>query len=253
MPRHRTKGAGSRFNSAVPLTLLSHQGVVLPLKVKWPTRINGLALCIGSIAPDLSYAWLPDTRIEAHNLRSILTWSVPLSLALLPIARHVFLPSIARLHPALARVRATAGKPTGALGTILCCGFGALSHIVWDGTVMPEGSFPNRFSLFTALAYEQDPWRRKFRAAWTLTSALGALLTVFCLRALWRSGEHDGQRVMATASQEHALRRRAVASVVLGSVVFASAADAETGAIRALWCVFLGFSLLALPDALAAR
>jgi hypothetical protein len=234
----------------VPFTIPSHPGAVLPLKVKWPGYVDGLALCVGSIAPDLSYAWLPEARIEAHNFRSLLTWSVPLSLSLLPIARHLFLPSIALLHPALAKVRAATKERTSVATTALCCALGAFSHILWDGTVMPEGSFPNRFSLLSSMVYEAEPWRPRFRLAWALSSVLGAIVTLACIRTLWRNAARPPTE--DRAEWQHEARIYAFASAVLGTLAFASAVDAETGAIRALWCGFLAFSLLALPRTLRA-
>lgn len=39
----------------MPGTLLSHQAIVLPLKLRWPARFSGLALVIGSMAPDFEF------------------------------------------------------------------------------------------------------------------------------------------------------------------------------------------------------
>jgi hypothetical protein len=228
----------------VPFTIPSHQGIVLPLKLKWPKAIDGLALCVGSIAPDLSYAWLPDLRIEAHSLKSIVAWSLPLALSILPIARYLFLPSVARLHPALATVRAAAAERTSLTATVLCCALGAFSHIMWDGTVMPEGSFPNRYSVLTSIVYEVEPWRFRFRAAWVISSALGALMAVACVRVLWL--RNATVTAAERAEVQRQARRHAAASLALGTLAFASGVDSETGAIRALWCVFLTVSLLAL-------
>ena len=39
----------------MPLTYLSHQSVVLPLKIAAPRAVSGTALVLGSMAPDVEY------------------------------------------------------------------------------------------------------------------------------------------------------------------------------------------------------
>ncbi|MEZ5321133.1 MAG: DUF4184 family protein [Microthrixaceae bacterium] len=58
----------------MPLTVPAHQTVVLPLKTRWPTRFDGVALCIGSAAPDLAYPLLGRT---SHLTPGLFTWVLP--------------------------------------------------------------------------------------------------------------------------------------------------------------------------------
>ena len=39
----------------MPLTFLSHQAVVLPLKLRAPRSVSGTAPVLGSVAPDVEY------------------------------------------------------------------------------------------------------------------------------------------------------------------------------------------------------
>lgn len=39
----------------MPLGVLAHQGIVLPLKIKFVARFDGTALCVSSFIPDLEW------------------------------------------------------------------------------------------------------------------------------------------------------------------------------------------------------
>ena len=81
----------------MPSSILSHQGFVLPLKIKYPEEFDGTALCVGSFAPDLPYilSFFLGSHVNANNLfHSIggLVYTVPLSLFLVVLFDLVLLP-----------------------------------------------------------------------------------------------------------------------------------------------------------------
>jgi len=77
----------------VPATLLSHQALVLPLKLRWPARFSGVALCIGSMAPDFEFIGrMRDDWEFSHTLSAQLWFTVPVTLVLLWVLTGVLLP-----------------------------------------------------------------------------------------------------------------------------------------------------------------
>lgn len=84
----------------MPASFPSHQGIVLPLKIRYPDKFDGTSLCVGSFAPDL--AWfvsvffqnLPDRGF--HSVGELI-YTVPISLFLVIIFDKVLLPLAASL------------------------------------------------------------------------------------------------------------------------------------------------------------
>jgi hypothetical protein len=127
----------------MPLTFPSHAGVVLPLKVWRPRWFDGVALVVGSAAPDLAYAldgsWLehpvksqPPLWSVAHSWPGLLIWCLPVTLALTLLARWLapvtasYLPGPLRDYGAIG-----ANRPFW-LVTIASALLGAASHLIWD-------------------------------------------------------------------------------------------------------------------------
>ena len=67
----------------MPLTFLSHQAVVLPLKLAAPQRMSGTALVLGSMAPDIEYfaRTYPGATIS-HTWPGQFTFCLPVTLIL---------------------------------------------------------------------------------------------------------------------------------------------------------------------------
>ncbi len=91
--------------SHVPATIFAHQALVLPLKLRWPERFSGLALCIGSMAPDLEFIWrMSDDWLFSHTLSAQLYFSVPVTMLLVWLLTSVLAPAVlpfVRDHPRL--------------------------------------------------------------------------------------------------------------------------------------------------------
>ncbi|MCW4040701.1 MAG: DUF4184 family protein [Candidatus Bathyarchaeota archaeon] len=76
----------------MPSTVLSHQSVVLPLKIWWPRLFDDTALCIGSMMPDLDLL-LPGYRVF-HAIDSLVIL-LPLALVFVLLFDNVLAPRIA--------------------------------------------------------------------------------------------------------------------------------------------------------------
>ncbi len=124
----------------MPATLLSHQALVLPLKMRWPRVFSGLALCIGSMAPDLEFIGrMTDDWLYSHTLVAQLWFTVPVTLLLVWIIAALLVPT---LLPYLREVRwlrlhdlAALSPPTGVrgwLGAAASAWIGGMSHVLLD-------------------------------------------------------------------------------------------------------------------------
>lgn len=149
----------------MPATFPAHPGAVLPLKLWRPAWFDGLALSVGSMAPDLAYA-LDGSLFErpfpglaplwqiGHSLPWFFAWALPVTFALcllLRLAAPAFathLPAAPPSTPAatatalfrsprrlVARLRAAVGlarhRPRWYVTVFSAC-IGAFSHVVWD-------------------------------------------------------------------------------------------------------------------------
>jgi len=79
----------------MPSPLLSHQGIVLPLKIKYPRKFDGTALCVGSFAPDL--AFLVSYFHSIFHTIGGLIYTVPLSMLLVILFDKALLPAMSTL------------------------------------------------------------------------------------------------------------------------------------------------------------
>jgi hypothetical protein len=121
----------------MPATFPSHAAAVLPMKLWRPAWFDGVALVIGSTAPDLGYPLVGIVALpETHELPGLFWWCLPVTLALTWLVRRtvadvaVHLPARWLALPdygALARVRHRWYV------TVSSALFGAASHIGWDG------------------------------------------------------------------------------------------------------------------------
>jgi hypothetical protein len=110
----------------MPLTFPAHAAAVLPAKWARPGWFDGLALVIGSCAPDFAYALdgsaldrpgeaLPPTWYIAHSWPGIVLWCLPVTMVICWLLRWA------------------AAVPWPAwLISISSAMIGAASHVVWD-------------------------------------------------------------------------------------------------------------------------
>jgi len=86
----------------MPSLLLSHQGIVLPLKIKYPGKFDGTALCVGSLAPDLAFlfSYVQRSHMTPHSIFHTiggLIYTVPLSILLVILFDKALLPATSTL------------------------------------------------------------------------------------------------------------------------------------------------------------
>jgi hypothetical protein len=125
----------------MPATLLSHQAIVLPLKMRWPRWFSGVGLCIGSMAPDLEFIGrMSDDWLFSHTVSAQLWFTVPLSMALTWILTAVVLPALLpflRDHPRLRLHDLAALSAPSSMRewtTVAWSAWvGGMSHVVLDG------------------------------------------------------------------------------------------------------------------------
>lgn len=148
----------------MPWIVPSHQAVVLPLKAWRPAWFSGLALCIGSMAPDLEFILLiRDDWVHSHSLSAQLDFTVPLVLALhwlltvlvlpwlvprLPAGGPFHLDQLGALSPARTRLEwlrvATSGL-VGGLTHVALDGFTHGNHSGWALAYFPRLGAPVPF------------------------------------------------------------------------------------------------------------
>jgi hypothetical protein len=171
----------------MPATIPAHPAAVLPLKLLSPRRFDGVALVVGSAAPDLGYA-IEGLGVEVHShaWHSVAWFSLPLTLVIAALVRRAA-PAVAAHLPAggpLAirdyGVLATVRHPLRV--TIRSSLLGAVSHLVWDTFTHPYVLMMDPFRggdtylpglHHTAVA--GLPW---WRAIQVVSEVLGAVTTL---------------------------------------------------------------------------
>ncbi|MET0419275.1 MAG: DUF4184 family protein [Actinoplanes sp.] len=126
----------------MPLTLPTHPVAVVPLKLWRPRWFDGVALVVGAIAPDLSYAMYGfGGTLLTHNLLALLWWSLPVTLVAARLVRWAA-PAVAANLPDGGPLRL---RDYGVLGsvrhrwyvTVSSALLGSFSHLAWDTFTHP--------------------------------------------------------------------------------------------------------------------
>lgn len=125
----------------MPATLLSHQALVLPLKLRWPARFSGIALCIGSMAPDLEFIGrMHDDWLLSHTVAAQGWFTIPLTMLLVWVTSALLIPALLPYVPDHAWWRPhdlAAIRPprTGRdwLRVAYSAWLGGMSHVLLDG------------------------------------------------------------------------------------------------------------------------
>ncbi|MFX0136328.1 MAG: DUF4184 family protein [Candidatus Hodarchaeota archaeon] len=66
----------------MPHPIISHQAPALFIKIRYPKRFDGTAICIGSLVPDLCEIFLLGIRPLTHSLLGLFIWTAPLTILL---------------------------------------------------------------------------------------------------------------------------------------------------------------------------
>ncbi|WP_067670716.1 DUF4184 family protein [Nocardia miyunensis] len=168
----------------MPLTFPSHSLAVLPLKTRWPRRWDGVALVVGSAAPDASYPVAGFFSMpETHAVAALLWWCLPVGIVGTWMIRWSA-PSIAAHLPQLGGFDLPA---YGVLGdvryrwhvTVYSILAGAITHIFWDGfTHDPAGGHGWAVARFPVLFHTGlfgRPWWYLLQQASTMGGAVLAI------------------------------------------------------------------------------
>ncbi len=122
----------------MPVTFPAHQGLIVPIKGRWPHLIDGTALCIGAAAPDLAYPLGPWLSAQSHTAIGLVVWAVPVTVMMALLVRWraadgVFtnLPDLGPLR--LRSYRVLGWRRPAILVTVVSATIGASSHILIDG------------------------------------------------------------------------------------------------------------------------
>lgn len=153
----------------MPLTFLAHQGPFLPVVRRWSDRIDPVTFLVGTMAPDLAYvAGRSSWRVWAHDLPWVVTFNVPVTLAVAWVIVRVLAPVVPAHLPDLGGFhlrdyRAVAAHRFHVVRSPLWALLGALTHVGLDSFTHRWGWFARNWTWYrTPLV--ADRWLGK---AWT--------------------------------------------------------------------------------------
>jgi hypothetical protein len=211
----------------MPATVPSHQAAVLPLKLRYPRAFDGVALVVGSAAPDVVYTVDSlGVTVGGHAWHAQFWCSLPLTLVLGWLIRRAAPFVAAHLpdgRPFALRdygVLATVRHPLRV--TVLSALLGAFSHIAWDSFTHPYTAVLGGLSQIPALhrtAFAGQPW-------WRVLHLVSELVgTAVVLAAAWRIGR--GRLLLAWHGPAPDVARRPAlfwsVAAVAGAAAFAVA------------------------------
>lgn len=137
----------------MPLTFPAHQAVVLPVKLRWPHRVDGTAMCVGAAVPDLTYPFMFN---QGQTLLGGLIVGLPLTMLICAVLRWrassgVFanLPDMGpwRIHS----YRVISERQPAIMMTVVSAALGVTSHVVLDSITHNERLLARLMHLDTVL------------------------------------------------------------------------------------------------------
>jgi hypothetical protein len=206
----------------MPVTFFAHQAPVLPVARRWPGSTDGVALVIGSMAPDLAYV-LNGSRFEigAHGFPWLLTFCVPVTIGVAWIVVRVLAPVVPAHLPQLGdfRLQDYRGLAThrfGIVRTPVCAFIGALSHVALDQLTHGWGWFARNVDWYDDVIIEGAWFGRPLTVYRTLQYLGHVVGTTLCIWLLWSYGRQGWMHERAAAIP---VRRTASSGAVLWSAV----------------------------------
>lgn len=226
---------------------------------RWPHAVDGVALIVGSMVPDLAYAfqrsrfevWVhgwPGVALVGVPMTWVVSWLVVRVLA--PVV-PAYLPDLGRFH--LRDLRGLAVHRFGFVRTSLSALVGALSHIALDSLTHGWGWFARNLEWYGEPINDELIFGR----AWTpfrIMQYVGhVVLSAVALWWLWRAGS---QRWLLERARQVPLRRtRRGALVLTAALILGIAAgvawasidwlDTATGLMRLTWTTLAAVSIAA--------
>lgn len=178
----------------MPATFLAHQAPVLPIVRRWPHLVDGVALAVGTMAPDLAYV-VAGSRfaVLAHEWSGLVTFCVPVTLVVSWIIVRVlapvvpcYLPDLGCFH--LRDYRALSDHRFGMLRTPVCALVGAATHVALDHLTHGWGWFARHLDWYRDPIIEFEVLGRlvtPYRLAQYVGHVVLSALTIWWL---WRAG-----------------------------------------------------------------
>jgi hypothetical protein len=178
----------------MPVTFFAHQAPLLPIARRWPHATDGVALVIGSMAPDMAYV-LSGSRFDvwAHGFPGIFTFCLPATFvvswlvvrAMAPVVPD-HLPDLGPFH--LHDYRGLATHRFHAVRFVVWAELGVLSHVFLDEFTHDWGWFANHVSWYDNRILEGEVLGR----VWTVYRVFQYVghigLTALCIALLLTYG-----------------------------------------------------------------
>lgn len=214
--------AVATYRSVMPFTFFAHQVPVLPVARKWPQASDGVALVIGSMAPDFAYV-LQGSRfaVWAHGFPGVVTFCVPATVVVSWLVVRVLAPVVPSHLPQLGDsrlrdYREVATHRFHVLGTPICAFLGALSHVALDHFTHEWGWFARHVDWYNQML-GHGPWLGRQWTPFRVVQYVGHIGgTTLCVYLMWCYGR---QRWMTARAAEIDDRSTSASTVLLSSCV----------------------------------
>jgi hypothetical protein len=168
------------------MTFPSHAAAVLPFKFARRRWFDGVALVIGSAAPDFPYSIAPYVQYNAHTWLGLLVFCVPATVLLTWLTRRAAPAVVAHLPRWTSDYAALRQHRFPVYVRCLSAWIGACSHRLWD--LVTHAGVPARgtqdWTWLNAEAFAGQPWWRVLHYGSTVA---GALLVLAAARHIHRT------------------------------------------------------------------
>ncbi len=248
----------------MPLTFLAHQAPVLPIARRWPGRVDGLAIVVGSMAPDMAYV-LAGSRFSvwAHGFPAVVLFCVPVALLVSWLIARVVSPVLWDHLPGAGPFRLHDFRAMAAHRFVwgwagISALVGALSHVLIDHFTHGWGFVAQHVGWYGSFVFSEALGRQwtAVRIAQYTGHVVGSALCV------WLLARYGRERWLADAAAEvepYPVSSRStmvVAGALAGGVVVGVAwvvADPVARAVAVLRVAATGFIALVCGCALLGR
>jgi Domain of unknown function (DUF4184) len=242
----------------MPVTFPAHQAIVLPLKLRWP-GLDGMALCIGSAAPDLGYVF-QGTRLEfleSHYRWWVLPWGVFITFALAAWLRWLFARADvwAPAHSADVLQKSFSQPPAPLTikrigNRVACACIGIASHVGWDS--LTHGSSPLMKYLPALHPRSTLANITMYRFAWLqwLGHTVGSAIAIFLLWRLWQQSRTNLKITASTSDQRASAKLIQVGvSIIAGVAIYVVSnhfvpRELSVAIIRGFWTSLSVFTVI---------
>jgi hypothetical protein len=245
----------------MPSVFFAHQAPLLPIARRWPDRVDGLTLVVGTMAPDFAYAFTgTPLQVWAHALPGLVTFCVPVTLIVSwSIARVIarvlaaHLPDLGGFH--LHDYRGLATHRFRPLRATLWAFIGAVSHAALDHLGHAWGWPAQHWAAYREPLFAGTFLGRPWNVYRVVQDAGHILLTPLCVWLLFRYGRQRWFAPAATVVPEFRTSTRshvvlwsstALGTLLAGFLVSFQAWEGGTTILRLAGGMFIGLVLGAL-------